>query len=381
MSKMSDAASDFVIEPDYAGARVRFLSVCDSARLSVESYLHPLKAPDGTALATDVVRIGPTSASRLLVLTSGAHGPELMVGSACQSAWLKEGDLAKLPPDTAVLLVHAINPWGTAHQRRNTEDNVDYCRNWIDHQALLPVNAAYESLHEAATCDPSRPESVAQADAVLARYRERHGGAALYGALMAGQFQHANGLGYGGRAPTWSRRTMESILAKHAAKSQRVCLVDYHTGVGPYGYGSIVALQVGDPLARVRAAFGGWVIAPNEAGRPADFVPVTGHTTPGYESALKGSEVMAVVLEFGTYAADLMLTRLLADHRLTFAPRADASALRTARAEVQRFFQPTDSYWRETVLYRSGQVISQALNYLRTPDSRVAASDAALHLE
>lgn len=358
---------DPLFAPAYAGARALFLDACRDAGLTVQTHRHPLDAPDGSALATDVARIGPASARRLLVLTSGAHGPELMAGSACQTGWLRASGPHGVPRDTAVLLVHAINPWGTAHRRRNTEDNVDFCRNWIDFSQPMPANAAYEHLHAAVTVEPSDEAAVTGADALLARHRDSHGTPALYGALMAGQYRHADGLGFGGTGPTWSRRTMQAILGEHAAQAQRACLVDFHTGVGPYGYGSIVALQVGDTLARVRSAFGGWVIAPNEADRPADFVPVTGHTTPGYERALPHADVAAVVLEFGTHASGRMLELLLADHRQTFARTPDAAALGEARRRVEQFFLPVDPHWRQAVLDRSAQVVRQAFEHLTAP--------------
>lgn len=354
---------------DYTQSRSAFAEACAQAELVATSYPHPLPGPRGLPLAADVVRVGPDDASRLLVLTSGVHGPELMAGSACQSFWLRSAAAAgghgradehRLPPDTAVLLVHAINPWGAAQLRRNNEDNVDLCRNWVDFGAQRPSHAAYELLHGAVIANPADAKATALADETLSQYSRSHGGPALYGALMAGQYMHADGLGFGGFGPTWSRQTMEQVLRSHARGARQVCMVDYHTGVGPYGYGSIVALQTGASLARARRAFGAWVIAPNEADRPADFVPVTGHTTPGYEHLLSGAEVTAVVLEFGTHAAAQMLELLLLDHRLTVSG-ADAAA---TREQLLRFFLPQDAWWREAVVQRSDQVIRQALRFL-----------------
>ena len=354
-------------EPDYARSRTRFLEHCDAAGVPVQTHLHPLAHPDGGHLATDVVRLGPLSAKRLLVLTSGVHGPELMAGSACQSGWLRQFGTQSLPPDTAVVLIHAINPWGAAYLRRNNEDNVDLCRNWIDFESQLPINSDYETLHEAVAVDPVDPDAVKTGDAQLERYRLECGGPGLYGALMAGQYKQANGLGFGGFTPTWSRRIMEAVMSEQASQAQRVCMIDYHTGVGPYAYGSIVALQTGESLERAKKAFGGWVIAPNEEGRPADFVPVTGHTTPGYELLLSNAETTAVVLEFGTQPPGRMLELLLADHRETFARSPQAERLKVTREAVRQFFYPSDTHWRQAVWYRSNQVIGQAFEYLARP--------------
>lgn len=346
---------------DYKNARVNFLEACRDLGLAVQTLTHPLLAHDGTMLATDIVRVGPLNASHLLVLTSGVHGPELMAGSACQVDWLQSHMQHHLPPHTAVLIVHAINPWGAAYRRRNNEGNVDLCRNWVDFDQQLPINAAYAELKNAVNSSPDDTEA---ADAQLEHFGGTHGVSALYGALMAGQYSYADGLGFGGHEASWSRSRMEEILCNHAVGVRHICLVDYHTGVGPYGYGSIVALQSGDSLVRAKQAFGGWLIAPNASNRPADFIPVTGHTTQGYERALSNAQTTSVVLEFGTYSQSEMLEVLIADHRLTHVGGGDTASLDAARSRVQRFFLPDDSDWQDAVLHRSQQVTRQALTFL-----------------
>ena len=84
---------------------------------------------------------------RGLLVISGTHGVEGFAGSMCQTAWLSEG--AALPDDLAVVLVHAINPYGFAWIRRVNEDNVDLNRNCIDFSASLPENVGYDQLAEA----------------------------------------------------------------------------------------------------------------------------------------------------------------------------------------------------------------------------------------
>ena len=85
--------------PTYAEARKRFLAAA-GANLA-GSYPHPLKGPDGGDLATDVARLGPTDARRVLVLESGTHGAEGFCGSAILLALLKSPPA--LAPDTAIL--------------------------------------------------------------------------------------------------------------------------------------------------------------------------------------------------------------------------------------------------------------------------------------
>jgi hypothetical protein len=267
--------TDTVFSTGYATARAKFLAACTLRGLTPQTHAHPLAGAQREQLSTEVVRVGPADAGRVLVLTSGVHGVELFAGSGCQIDWLLAHPADALPPDTAVVLVHAINPWGASWLRRYTEDNVDLCRNFIDHSAP-PPSSAYGPLHAAIDLDPREADSVARGDAVLAAFAEAKGHDALYNALMAGQYTLPHGMGFGGQAPTWSRKTIEAVLRQHCAMATDVCLVDYHTGLGPYGYGSIVALQQGAQLQRMREAFGPWVVAVHEDGAPEDFAPVTG---------------------------------------------------------------------------------------------------------
>jgi predicted deacylase len=354
--------TDTLFSADYATARGKFLAACTLRGLAPETHAHPLAGAQGEALATDVVRIGPSDAKRVLVLTSGIHGVELFAGSGCQIDWLLTQRERDLPADTAVVLVHAINPWGASWLRRYTEDNVDLCRNFVDH-AQPPVSHKYVPLHAAIDVDPDDAAAVAAADAVLAAFAHAHGDEALYNALMAGQYAFPHGMGFGGQSQTWSRRTIESVLQRHCGSAAEVCLVDYHTGLGPYGYGTLVALQQGSDLARMREAFGEWVVAVYENGAPEDFAPVTGHSTPGYEHALPHARVTAAVLEFGTSRPRRMLDLLVRDQR-EWASGKGRGQLSATRRELLRFFYPGEATWQRSLVDQSSQVVDQALRFL-----------------
>ena len=355
---------------NYAQARARFLAACTLAGLVPQSHVHPLRGPEGELLATDVVRVGPAQARRVLVLTSGVHGVELFAGSGCQIDWLLSQAPGELPADTAVVVVHAINPWGSAWLRRYTEDNVDLCRNYVDyaHMAQLPAAPDYAQLHGAIALPDAAPATLAAAEAQLQGFEQARGHQALYSGLMGGQYAFPAGMGYGGTGPTWSRRTMETILQAHAGQARHVCTVDYHTGLGPYSYGSMVALQMPGPgLERIRRAFGEWVEAVFEHGAPENFAPVYGHSTPGYERALPHAEVTAGVLEFGTGKPADMLKLLVQDQR-DWAASPGQAGLTDARRAVLRFFYPEDARWQRALADQSRQVIQSGLRFLSLTD-------------
>jgi len=350
---------------DYAQARQKFLAACKLRDLVPETHAHPLAGAQGEALATDVVRVGPQDARRVLVLTSGVHGVELFAGSGCQIDWLLAHEAADLPPDTAVVLVHAINPWGTSWLRRYTEDNIDLCRNFVDYPRMpqLPAAPEYATLHAALAVDPEDAAAVKEADRLLQAFSDQHGHQALYSALMGGQYTLAEGMGFGGVEPTWSRRTIERVLQQHCAVATDVCLIDYHTGLGPHGYGSVVALQQGEALERMRRAFGAWVEAVFENGAPENFAPVYGHSTPGYERALPHATVTAAVLEFGTGRPQNMLDLLVRDQREWASGRGRDRLLPT-RQELLKFFYPAEAGWQRGLVDQSTQIIARALRFL-----------------
>jgi hypothetical protein len=99
-----------------------------------------------------------------------------------------------------MLLIHAINPHGFAWQRRVNEENVDLNRNFVGHGGGYPANEGYEQLRDSICPREWTPESRAAADKALYAYRDQHGAMALQGAIMSGQYIHADGVFYGGRA-------------------------------------------------------------------------------------------------------------------------------------------------------------------------------------
>lgn len=341
---------------DYAAARSCFLEAAVAAGAEPQSVAHPLTST-AIPLATDAVRFGADGATKLIVLTSGVHGPELMCGSGCQVGLMRSGLLADLPANTAVLLVHGVNPWGAQHLRRNNEDNVDLCRNFPLFDQAMPVNTDYESLHQAL----NSVEGVTE----LYRLKDEMGPQRFLGALMGGQFQHAEGFGYGGNAPVWSHRVLLDLLAANTTGVQRAIIVDYHSGVGPYGYGTAVCLHRDAALARAQRIFGHWVLAPRQSDpdNPEGFREVEGHCTDGYVRALPDSEVTSIVLEFGTLPLAPGLKTLIDEHR--FYALGDASGVRAAaaRSAMLEHHLPDDPMWRESIWQRAQQVLRQALAY------------------
>lgn len=321
---------------------------------------HPKSGEPFGQLETGVLRYGDDNAQTVIFLTSGIHGAEQAAGSWCQFDLMDQGVLDGLPKGIAVVIIHAINPWGAAMGRRYTEENVDLCRNFMDFGQELPdpLNnyMALQPLFDAA------PANARDADAELARFAKEHGVPAFYAAVMSGQYRDPDGIGFGGKGPTWARQTLENIMLEHASTAQRVYALDYHTGVGPYAYGSIIGMQTGARLNRACEVFGDWVLSPRE-NPPTGFIDVTGHSTDGYEALFASADVMAGVLEVGTLPQGVFIQRLLAEHRLTRAhgAQSDHPDLARARRDLVDFFVPDDPHWRAYLRHRGAQAFAQIL--------------------
>ena len=221
--------------PDYWAAREKFRDAARASGASLNEYVNPAPAPSGRdgKLTTDVALLGPRDAGRVLLVNAGTHGVEAFAGSAIEIGFL--AGLPTLPNDVRVVIVHAINPHGFAWLRRVTEENVDLNRNFVDHDGQHPSNDAYDALHPALCPERWDAAALAEMERVIGEYVDKHGAFALQAVVTRGQYDHPDGIFYGGRQTTWSNSTFRDILAKHVTGARRIAFIDLHTGLGAYG--------------------------------------------------------------------------------------------------------------------------------------------------
>ncbi|MBM3549143.1 MAG: DUF2817 domain-containing protein [Alphaproteobacteria bacterium] len=349
--------TDF-FSPTYAEARKRFLKAAGTA--VVTSYAHPLKGPDGGDLATDLVRLGPKDARRVVVVESGTHGAEGFCGSAIQLSLLHEPPA--LPSVTAILLVHALNPHGYAWVRRVTEDNVDLNRNFLDFSKPLPENPGYDELKDALLPKQWNEASLAAARETLEAYRAKHGERAFVTGTGGGQYKHARGMFYGGTQPTWSNLTVEKICKEHLAGVPHAALVDIHSGLGPYGYGE--PLTSLDPASAEASRARAWYGEELRNTRAADsaYAGTEASIITGYTRYAPWAAWTPIGLEFGTRSREQVRGALRHEHWLHAYgdPKGpDAPAIKAALKDV---FCPDEPEWKEKVIARGREIVAKALS-------------------
>lgn len=348
---------------DYAEARARFLEAARAIGARVESTIHPLRGPAGEELAMDAAWIGAEDATRVLVLGSGTHGVEGFCGSGCQLAFLNR-QVEEIPAGVAVLLTHAHNPHGFAHLRRVTEENVDLNRNFIDHDSGHPANDAYDAIHDfLLPADWDGPGRQA-ADQAMMNFIAERGIGVFQAAVSGGQYTHPDGLFYGGLRPVWSNRVMRAAYRKYLSGRDLVALIDYHTGLGPRGYGELIDASIGGNIALTREWYGAEeVTSPSEGGSVS--APVSG-VLPMAAQEVVGKECIGMIaIEYGTIDLMDVLTALRGDNWLYFYGDVSSPLGREIKAEMRRAFYGEDEAWCQDVLNRSEEIIHKAFAGLK----------------
>jgi hypothetical protein len=346
---------------DYPQARTKFVEAAAGAGGALEAMVHPERGPGGGELATDVAWFGPRDAQAVLVMISGTHGVEGFCGSGAQVDWLRRGGTGGLPGGVAVLMIHAVNPYGFAWLRRVTHENVDLNRNWIDFSQPLPANAGYAELADAIGPTQWTQEAQAASFQVLGGFIAAKGMMALQQAVSGGQYSHPKGVFYGGAGPTWSRKTQTAIFEHYLKSAARVGIIDYHTGLGPCGYGEqIITDPVGSPgYDRALRWYGAAVTSPSSG--TSTSADIVGDGLAAAPVLLAHAEVTGMALEVGTHDTTTVIDALRADAWLHAYGDPMSEQGRAIKTQIRDAFYGDADDWKGMVAGQSLLAVKQAL--------------------
>jgi hypothetical protein len=345
----------------YAEARAKFLAAAEGAGLDVHSHLHPLLGRDGEPLAMDVARFGPADAKALLLVSSACHGVEGFCGSGVQNAMLADPAIHAQArgAGVAVLYVHGLNPYGFSWWRRTTHENVDLNRNWHDFSQPLPKNEAYDEI--AHWLVPTTWPPGAEAEAGIAAFAARHGERALQTAISGGQYEHPEGLFYGGHNPTWSQQTLRHVLQEHGRRCTRLGWIDLHTGLGPSGHGERIFACRDDKaaLARARAWWGAAVTSIYDGS--SSSARLQGLMWSAAEQECAQAEYTGIALEYGTLPLREVTDALRADQWLENHPETGAEKQGAIKRQVRDAFYTDSDEWKRLIVEQGLDAVRQAL--------------------
>ena len=351
----------------YSDGRARFLSACLDARVPVASYRNPQSGPQGEALFADAALVGRADAENVVVVTSSTHGVEGFAGSGIQVGLLRDPRAPKPLPDTALLLVHTINPYGMAWLRRENEDNVDLNRNFVNHEGgTYPENDLFEELVEHLVPKVWNDEAYENYKAAIRELNEKYGEVPVRKAMHKGQYRHPGSIHYGGNEATWSNRTLGQICSEFLGMARRGAMIDVHTGLGPYGYGELMTPS--KPGERVYNLFFDWYgeqVHSTTAGA-SEYAGSKGSILAGFKPPVAGLEWSAIGLEYGTREREHMRRCMLANAWLHAHGELDSDLGRAIKRDVKDASYPDEEKWKSMVWERGKEVVGIAIRRIGT---------------
>ena len=348
----------------YELARERFRSLSKTHQGQCLSYSIDQVGSQGENLSIDVSRFGRDDAKKLLVISSGTHGIEGFFGSAVQLAMIEHKMASYLSdPDCAVLLIHAVNPYGFSHLRRVNEDNVDLNRNFLlEHEEYEGSPDRYASL------DPLlNPKTPPKSELFFLRavYRIiRHGFRALKAAVAGGQYEFEQGLFFGGYKASKSNDIVTTHLSDWIGGAEKVIHLDFHTGLGASGSYVLAASQnIPDTdMTWLMKNFDQTRVQNLDAG--GVLYQIRGEFTYYCRHICTHTQYYPILAEFGTYPILKVLHALREENRATHWASEDDQLLKMTRRQLKEVFVPSSPSWRETVVKEALTIVDHSLKAL-----------------
>ena len=250
---MNDLSSECFSE-SYAEARPKFCSAAAAGRRRAPLLAQSRRraVPTARVLYLDTARFGPADAENMLVLIAGTHGVEGHCGSGAEIAWLRIGGPAKLPqgyrraadprPQSLRLRLDAPRHRGQCRsqpQLRRPRQGLSAQRRLSRHRRRRAAAGAgtRRARPRPSACSRPMPRSTAPS---ACRARSAAASTAIPTASSSAATRRP-----GATAPS----------APSPARSCRgpgaSAIIDFHTGLGPFGHGELIcAVSPGRQVVR-----------------------------------------------------------------------------------------------------------------------------------
>lgn len=352
---------------NYFEARSRFLSAAENNRhhLATQSIPIDAKGYNGEPLFVDISWIGPQDANKFIVHMSGTHGVEGFAGSAIQISVLKTLDA--LPENTAVIFIHAVNPYGMSHCRRVSEHNCDLNRNLTETRLTHPLYEKVDGL-----MNPKSSSAFEHFFADFAEHCKLYGSHNIITAVASGQYDFPEGLFYGGRkveqAPQAILTWFEEIF-KDTSKDVVVTIIDVHTGLGEYGEDTLlVSDSPSEQVLEMQEKYGPRIKAQDNQTvanyQPCGLLIDALRNCISKVTSCAKTRIETIGQEFGTYSNQEIMLALYKENTKHHEAERAGLVLDPQSPESQqllRAFYPEDVKWRQMVIQRGQELFRQAL--------------------
>jgi hypothetical protein len=342
--------------PTYTVARSRFRQSIESHGWSLESQAIDRLAPDGSELTIDIAIGGNDRSIRTVVFSSGLHGVEGYLGAAIQLAWLQQQvDLSAV----RVVLIHALNPYGFAYNRRWNEDGVDLNRNFLrSTESFTGSPPDYPALNE--FFNPTSPPPKLDLFWLEAiGWIWQYGTQRIKETAVCGQYDYPQGLFFGGSQPAQTQKILAEHLPRWIGNTTAVMHVDFHTGLGRRGTYKLFPERVDEDFKTSSIARFGAESIDFPDDRQISY-PIKGGLGQWCQDLLVDLRYDFLTAEFGTYSAVSILQALRAEQRAHWHSLAGTIDDRP-KARLIEVFAPAQLAWRENCVAQGLNICQQAL--------------------
>ena len=230
----------------------------------------------------------------------------------------------------------------------------------------MPANDAYREVHPLLVPSDWPPD--AQNMAAIGQYLARHGEKRLQAATSGGQHEFADGLFFGGTAPSWSNLALREVLRSHGRRAGRIAWIDIHTGLGPGGVGERIhaGREDASAIARATAWWGGGGRTPVTSiyDGSSSSALLTGMMFNALSEECPQAEYTGMALEFGTVPIMETLQALRGEQWLNAHPEAPPDLAAAIRQRILAAFYTDSDAWREQVVAQAREALVQAVEGL-----------------
>lgn len=351
--------------PDYVTARARFREIALAKGARLDRLELDRAASDGTPLSIDVALFGAPGARQVVVVSSGTHGVEGFYGSAVQLEAMTRPALVHCPDDTAVVMIHAINPFGMDRVRRVNEDNVDLNRNFVlrgaEYRGAPDGYARLDPL-----LNPTSPPPVFEAFVPRVGLEiARRGMPTLKAAVATGQYDFPEGLFFGGAGPSQSQTLLAQALPGWVDGARRVVHLDLHTGSGKWGTYALCASDPPDsPQATLAAAlFGAENVQPLDTS--GVLYEIRGVLGDWCQEQVPDALYTCLLAEIGTHNVIEVIGALREENRAWHQCAKDDPRRIRARTRLLEAFCPANVVWRRDMVALGVTLVERARGLFR----------------
>lgn len=349
---------------DFLQCQQAFIRAYESFEGEKNHHFYPLEGVHETkeelTLGTDTIWLGPEEAKQVLVFISGTHGVEGYCGSAIQQFFLSQLTASLIPQDTAILMIHSLNPWGMQWARRCDASGIDLNRNFVDYGNVEPLDPEYDAILASLMTSKDRYQE-------MQTQSDKWGQQTFDRIFSGGQYVHKWAPFFGGQFPAHGRKVIEALISLYDLGKRNTMVVDLHTGLGPWAFGELISDHPADSRGNQQAKkiFGAAIANAHEG---ASFsVPKVGLLDYCFHQFMT-EKGFFLTLEFGSYGSAALFEVLLSDHE--YWREQQPSTITEEKYQFYRdrmieHFCPKDTLWQQAVLFKAWQIFDRLINTIK----------------